>query len=159
MQVTLPMLAAAALLAACGQPNGARASLEGSLSAVLDMTYDQAFVETTATDVSVRFVRVRDAGEDMPFKVSAWTADLVLAPNASIDLAEPTASGQRGALSRTSQKDTKSTFPRISRGKLTLFQMPVSGKTVSGKFNITFEDGVDVASGRTVFANFSAKVP
>jgi hypothetical protein len=165
-------LAAALLaLAACGpqDPKVPRHRLEGSLGQVLDLGYDEVRVQLAPEDVSVLFVRVRasdgtaDAGastsEDYPFKVAV---DLLGAPPfgaVRVDLAEQDEAGvQRGVFSRNVLGDPRREFPAAVRSTLYFDRVPVEGGVVKGDFHVTFEDGIEAASGRTVFGSFDAKV-
>jgi hypothetical protein len=57
------------------------------------------------------------------------------------------------------QDEPPRAFPRILRGGLTFDKTPASGATVPGSFHVTFVNGTDVYSGRTLFGRFEATVP
>jgi hypothetical protein len=82
----------------------------------------------------------------------------------------------RGSLSRNVLDDPRTMFPpfrpcaeyapdggvlKPSCAELTLNNVPAQGKKLlaSGNFHVTFANGVDFASGRTVFATFDAEFP
>jgi hypothetical protein len=65
---------------------------------------------------------------------------------------------QRGQLSRFVLNDPVQTFPPIQRGDFYVTGNPVLGKNVGGYFTVTFTEGIDEASGRTVYGGFTAKV-
>ena len=148
--------------------------LEGSLSQVMDLGFDEARVGVASTDISITFVRIRPLGgsevsedggtemvgttEDYPLKVAyRLLGDPV---GGRVDLASLDMNGaQRGVASRLVANDPRNVLPLILRGTM-YFDRPLDpGATVGGDFHITFENGIDAASGRTVFATtFQAKV-
>lgn len=145
--------------------------LEGSLSQVMDVGYDEARVLLSAADVSLLFVRVRPLGspsaddggavgqsEDYPLKIGyRLLGDPV---GGRVDLASLDMNGaQRGTVSRNVANDPRNTLPLILRGTL-YFDGPLDpNAVVGGDFHITFENGIEAASGRTVFSkSFSARV-
>ena len=178
-------LAAIALFAAilCGcsasgpKVKPARYQLEGSLSDVMDLGFDECFLDTTSPDeIAVRFVRKRgdnDAGalEDTPLKIVWAQAGQELITPSTIDLAEPRpddANRQRGIVSRNVLDDKRTVFPLMVRsdpaypkgpGRMSFLDQIKPDSSVRGVFNITFENGIDFANGRTVFGSFTAKVP
>lgn len=165
MRLWVP-LASAFALAACGNASGTRFVLEGSLSTLFDLGYDDAAIEQTADDIAVRFIRKRktvDGGaisEDIPLKVGAKLEGLTLAAKTPLNLAEAVPSGgQRGAATRNVFGDVRNLFPLFARAGLTFDTVPRAGKPVTGNFHITFDNGTDAASGRTVFGTFTARVP
>jgi hypothetical protein len=173
----------AGLVGAACQTSSAnpRYVLEGSLSQVLEMGYDEVRVLIAPEDLSLQFVRVRpidttdlDAGsatgtsEDYPFELTMglWGEDPP--GNRRVDLTELDMSGnQRGVYTRNVLNDPNTRFPnaRVQDGGVgpccaTIYfkTTPTPGVKVSGDFNVTFENGSDLASGRTVFGSFDAKV-
>jgi hypothetical protein len=139
------------LLSACG-PGG----LSGSLTEVMDLSYDAVELRQTADEVAVAFVR---SGGDTALQVTASLKDVTLTAGEPLNLAEKlTATTQRGVLSRNVRNDTTTRFPPLERGTLTLLALPVQGRTVSGRFNATFVQGPTEPYGRTVSGAFEAKV-
>jgi hypothetical protein len=155
--------------------------LEGSLSQVLEMGYDEVRVLIAPEDLSLQFVRVRpldttdlDAGtaagtsEDYPFELTMALRGEDPPGNRRIDLTELDLNGkQRGVYTRNVLNDPNTTFPdaRVQDGGVspccaTIYfkTTPSPGGKVSGDFNVTFENGSELASGRTVFGSFDAKV-
>jgi len=155
----------------------ARFQMEGSLTDVMELGWDECFIDTTAPDeIAVRFVRKRgenDAGalEDTPLKIVWAQAGQVLNTPSTIDLAEPRPDDpnrQRAVVSRNVLDDKRSVFPLMVRsdpnnpkgpGRMSFLDQILPDSTVRGTFNITFENGIDFANGRTVFGSFTAKVP
>lgn len=149
--------------------------LEGSLTQVMDLGYDEARILIAPEDVSLIFVRIRplssvdpgDGGtptmagttEDYPLKVAYRLLQDGLPSGGRVDLAAVDENGaQRGVLSRLVQNDPRNTLPPIIRGTIA-FDRPLDPDTVvSGDFHVTFENGVEAASGRTVFSKYSARV-
>jgi hypothetical protein len=140
-----------------------RFGLEGSLSVVMDLGWDECEIDTTSPDeISVRFVRNRKVGMDTPLKIVWAQAGQTLNTPATIDLAEmrpDDPNRQRTLVSRNVLDDKRTVFPRLVRGKMTFFDELRPDSTVKGQFNMTFENGIDFANGRTVFGPFTAKVP
>lgn len=157
---TLGLLLASA--SGCADP-----FVEGSLGSILDLHYDQVFVDTSADEVGVRFVQQHGAGtaagEDTVLRVTAWRTGIALFPNIDFDLAELiSGSTQRGTVSRSVTDDPRRTFPPIKVGELLLRDVPDptnSGMRIRGSFHVLFENGTEYASGHTVFANFEGRVP
>lgn len=177
-------LAAAGLGACGGDPRNppAKYRLEGSLGQVMDLGFDEARILVAPEDVSLVFVRIRplsggapsDGGlpdplasgvsEDYPLKIAWRLVDEQLPEvGARLDLTEPTSSSptapQRGTVSRNVANDPRTTFPRLSRGTLRLDRALDPDALVGGDFHLTFENGIEVASGRTAFSTaFTARV-
>ncbi len=155
---TVPLAAAACGPVQPGPPKPAHA-LEGSLSVLVDLGFDVAHVDVSDNDLAVRYGRKQGDGEDTVFKATAIISDLVLVQNGSIDLAEVLPSGvQRGLMSRDVLNDPRRAFPKLQRGRVILDRVPVSGENVNVDLAVTFEAGIDFASGRTVFGKFEANV-
>ena len=152
--------------------------LEGSLSQVMDLGYDEARILVAPEDISLLFVRthcqsavsddggVPDPGtrvgtiEDYPLKVAYRLLDEPISGARYVLEALPDGGGaQRGTLSRNVRNDPRNTLPNILRGEL-YFNAPLDPDAgVSGDFHVTFENGIEAASGRTVFStSFSARV-
>jgi hypothetical protein len=171
----LPALLLGGLMTGCGQgPH-----LEGSVAPLLDLRYDIARAASNANEVSITFI---DQLEPLPseepppedstppentvLKVAARLDDLQPTPGVEIDLAELLGEGedapQRGAISRSVLDEPVREFPRILRGGLTV-DKAIEGFTpcakVNGDFHVTFVNGTDVYSGRTIFGRFEATVP
>jgi hypothetical protein len=155
----LPALALLGLMTACGQgPH-----LEGSVTSLLDLRYETAEAQANEEEASVRFLTVQGAGENTILKVAARLDSLTLTPGVKIDLAEVLGdtpdSPQRGAVSRSVLDEPQREFPRLLRGGLTFDQALTPQSKVSGEFHVTFVNGTDVYSGRTIFGRFEATVP
>jgi hypothetical protein len=166
--------------AACGprpgEPTPPRFVLEGSLGQLMNLGYDEARIRLTTDTMSVDFVRTRPLGDstlpDGGMVMAGASEDFVLqvgylllgdtAPNNQrIDLTFLDANGaSRTTLARNVLNDPRRTFPPLRVGSLFLDRLPdpTAMNTVNGEFNLTFENGIEVASGRTVFGRFSAKV-
>jgi len=151
--------------------------LEGSLGQVMDLGYDEARILIAPEDVSLLFVRIRplsdgandDAGtgepmtgttEDYPLKVAYRLLGDMVPSGGRVDLASLDENQrQRGVLSRNVSNDPRNTLPAIVRGTLA-FDRPLDpGAEIHGDFHVTFENGIEAASGRTVFStSYTAKV-
>ena len=155
----LPALGLLGLMTACGQ--GPR--LEGSVTSLLDLRYESAEALADEDEASVRFLTVQGAGENTILKVSARLDELTLTPGVKIDLAELLGdtpdSPQRGTVSRSVLDEPQREFPRLLRGGLTFDQALAPQTQVTGEFHVTFVNGTDVYSGRTIFGRFEATVP
>ena len=155
----MPVRPTLLLLAFASNACGGLSQLEGSLGAIVDLTYSGAKAARTSEQVALQFVRSKGAGEDLVLQVTASLAGIQLTPNATLDLAELiSADVQRGSVSRNVLNDPRTTFPRLQRGRLRFRGALTQGQTVNGDFSITFMDGTDPASGRTVFGDFTAVV-
>ena len=181
-----PGLPAALLLCAGCNPQSLQGSLTAVLTlnytqATLSIAADQAAL-TFLRPVPVG--DVIDAGgaatsQDTVFKVVTYltgatlaaakgckadsdctTPELCFLNTCAFDLSQilPGTTQQRGQLSRFVLNDPVQTFPPIQRGDFYVSGNPVLGKNVGGYFTVTFTEGIDEASGRTVYAGFNAKV-
>lgn len=165
-----------ALLWACTNSTGRKPpkyKLEGSLTEFMGFGYDEVRFESSGTDLAFTFIRYRgedpDAGtpegEDVPLKVTVNTADLTPEELESLkfDLAADAGSGgldQRGVLSRNVLNDPQRSFTTLQRGGLQVDRLPTeSGQKCSGSFHVTFDPGIEVSSGRTLFGSFTAAAP
>ncbi|WP_257453056.1 hypothetical protein [Archangium lipolyticum] len=136
--------------------------LEGSVTPLLDLSYERAEAQASETEVSVSFLRPQGAGEDTLLKVAAKLEGTTLEPRVAIDLAQRvgnTEGPQRGTVSRSVLDEPARQFPAIARGELVFDGYLDSGKKVTGELHITFTNGTDVYSGRTIFGRFEATVP
>lgn len=180
-RVVLTVALAATALVACDQDptkKPPKFRLEGSLGQVMDLGYDEARILLAPEDLSLTFVRIRPLGggttedggvpeteemtgtsEDYPLKLAYRLLGEEL-DGGRLDLAALDPNGApRGVLSRNVQNDPRNTFPRLTRGTI-FFKRPLTPDTVvEGDFHITFENGVEAASGRTAFStSFQARV-
>jgi hypothetical protein len=183
---TSAWLLVAFLGAACGprpgEPRPPRFVLEGSLGQLMNLGYDEARIRLTTAPMSINtmsldFVRTRPLGDsslpDGGMVMAGASEDFVLQVgyllliddmppnNQRIDLTFLDANGApRTTLARNVLNDPRRTFPPLRVGSLFLDRLPdpMAMNTVNGEFNLTFENGIEVASGRTVFGRFSAKV-
>ncbi len=171
-------VAVALVCASCGpvDPKNppAKYTIQGSVSSVMTLLFDEVRITATEEDVSLLFVRARPLGatlldggqdtsgtsEDYPMKISYRLLGTAFPPKGRVDLAEliSESEGPRGIASRNVLNDPKRAFPPIRRGTLYVDRSIASNSSVNGDFNVTFADGTDVASGRTAFASFTAKV-
>lgn len=182
------LLVVAGLLVACSPAPGKQAppkfQLEGSLTQLMALGYDEARLRLDydpdnpqPTDtLGIEFVRLRPMGsdtlpdggmvmvqdsEDMVLKIGYQLAGDAPPANQRLDLTFLDENGvSRTTLSRNVLNDPRRSFPPLRVGSLFLDRRPdrVAMNTVNGEFNLTFENGIEVASGRTIFGKFSAKV-
>jgi hypothetical protein len=176
LRLTLVALVVSAA-SSCVDAKAAKYRLEGSLGQLMNLGYDEARLQLGPDDLSILFVRIHpldtlgptDSGstnmmvgtsEDYPFKVSVALLGQGPFGASRADLTMTDGNGNPvSTFSRDVLNDPNKAFPRASRGTLFLDKVPVVDQTVTGDFNVTFAEGVEVASGRTVFAkSFSAKV-
>ena len=176
------------VLSACsppGTPTPAKFRLEGSLTQLMTLGYDEARLRLDydpanpmpSDTLGIEFVRVRPLGsgtlddggmvnavgasEDIVLKIGYQLAGDAPPANQRLDLTFLDQNGaSRTTLSRNVINDPRRSFPPLRVGSLFLDRAPdrVARNTVRGEFNLTFENGIEVASGRTVFGSFSAKV-
>lgn len=159
MQVSLiPLLFLTGLLSACT----GHKTLEGSVTEYLDLTYERAEAQASKSEVTVSFLQPQGEGENTVLKVAARLEGVSLEPRAVIDLSQHVGGEtgpQRGAISRSVLDEPSRPFPALERGELVFDGYLDSGKTVTGEFHVTFVNGTDVYSGRTIFGRFEATVP
>ncbi len=161
MSRALPLLGLWALLSGCGNPDGAKHVLEGSVSAVMDLGWDHCTIEVTSEDVAVTFFRDKGTLHDVTLKVTYALLGQMLNTPSYVDLAEIRQDNMlpRGTVSRQTTGDPRQTFPNIRIGKLVFYDQIKAAAHVHGEFNVTFEDGIDFANGRTIFGPFDAQMP
>lgn len=151
-------LAASLALVACG-PGGPQ-QLDGSLTAVCDVSYTRATLVANDGYLSLRFLQARGEAEDVVLKVGVAIDGAV--PNHSIqyDLAEALAiGGQRGTATRNVLDDPEhTTFPELSRGSFRVDGDLTKLAKVKGEVSLTFVQGNVLGSGRAVFGSFEAEV-
>ncbi len=151
-----------ALSQGCGPSTGAKHALEGSLSVVMDLGWDECTLDPLSPgEISVRFIRNQNGAMNTPLKIVWAQAGQDLITPSTIDLAEmrpDDPNRQRSTLSRNVLDDSRTVFPLLIRGKMTFFDQIRPDATVKGQLNLTFENGIDFANGRTVFGPFTAKV-
>ena len=134
--------------------------VEGSVAELLDLTYEQAEARLSPEELSVRFTTQQGSGENTVLKVTARLKDHTFVSGTPIDLAETLVDGgQRGSVDRSVLDEPPRPFPAIARGSLLVRGTPTPGARVTGEFNVTFVNGTDVYSGRTLFGRFEATAP
>jgi hypothetical protein len=134
--------------------------VEGSVGELLDLGYEQAEARMSQEELSVRFIATQGTGENTILKVTARLRDLTFVSGTPIDLAATLVDGsQRGTVGRSVLDEPSRTFPAIARGSLLVHGTPTPGARVTGEFNVTFVNGTDVYSGRTLFGRFEATAP
>jgi hypothetical protein len=176
-------VAAAVYLGAlgCGPASGAKHRLEGSLSTIMNLDYDDAVLAYSGTQFTVSFKRRRTTlisncikeptSCDTPLAVTtrldpAPKADGgmdVLKGGTTYELPEMLSTGeQRGVISRNVLEDTRTQFPPLDVGEIRIDNVPHQGQglPLTGNFHVTFDRGIQFASGKTVFSNgFQAQFP
>ncbi len=134
-------------------------ALDGSLTEVVDLSYQRVEVVRAGDELAVNFVFPQGAGEDVVLRVSAYVLGTRMNPREPLDLTGEDPLGRvRGRVARSVQGDPLTTFPPLQRGSLTFRQELREGAVVDGNLNLTFENGTHAASGRTVFGRFEARV-
>lgn len=156
----LALSAVLAALCACSQEGG---ELEGSVSPLLDLRYQRAEAQWSPGELAIHFVTPQGSGVNTVLKVSARVGDMIpegYTGGLKIDLAEVLEGGaQRGAIGRSVLEEPVRSFPQLARGTLTVLSTPVEpGSRIDGEFHVTFVNGTDVYSGRTIFGSFEATV-
>lgn len=173
MSLRTATLLAGALLASCGE--GARFRLEGSLTQLMDLGYDEVRLQPSVNDVALVFIRVTqgnlvtgpDGGTDgtrtevrsFPLQVTFPTlADGGIPWDGRLDLAaRDEQMNPVAVVTRNVANDPRNRFPFITIGTLFLQGRNERDAPISGDFHITFEPGREPASGRTVFGSFSGR--
>lgn len=154
------LCAALVALCACGAEGG---ELEGSVSTLVDLRYQRVEAQWSPGELSINFVTPQGTGVNTILKVSAQVGDMIPEGYTGplvIDLAQALEGGaQRGAIGRSVLDEPARTFPPLARGTLTVDGTPVEpGSRISGDFHVTFVNGTNVYSGRTIFGSFEATV-
>jgi hypothetical protein len=146
----------ALLFTACG----GLAPLDGSLTAVCDVSYTRSTLEVVPNGLALRFLRARGAAEDTVLKVFVTVEGETPAAPTRWDLAEAMASGgQRGSATRNVLDEPQNTsFPALSRGSFRIEQGLTQATRVTGEVSLTFVTGNVLGSGRAVFGPFDAEV-
>ncbi|MBJ6761108.1 hypothetical protein JGU66_10070 [Myxococcaceae bacterium JPH2] len=148
-------------LTACGDKEGG--ALEGSVTPLLDLRYQRSEARVGEGELSISFLQDQGAGSNTVLKVSARVDDMLpegYTDSLDIDLAQVLDNGaQRGTVGRSVLDEPVRDFPKLARGNLFVRTIPQPGSRVSGEFNVTFVNGTDVYSGRTIFGRFEATVP
>lgn len=157
----LALASVLAALCACGDEGG---TLEGSVAPLLDLKYRRAEAVLAEGELSINFVTPQGSGVNTVLKVSARVADMLpegYTGPLDINLAEVMEGGsQRGVIGRSVLDEPVRVFPQLERGSLVVDRMPTEpGQRVSGDFHVTFVNGIDIYSGRTIFGSFEATVP
>jgi hypothetical protein len=168
MSFKLHRLLVLMLLLACG---GGGHSLEGSLTKVMDLKFDKAVLAFSGQEFSVNFEKKKGMGFDTVLTVTTRLEQAplpdggmdVLRGNTTYNLAEKLSSDiQRGVVSRNVLDDPRTMFPPLRVGELYIKNVPMQGQNLFsvGSFHVTFEDGVEFASGKTCFTDrFDAEFP
>lgn len=156
------LLLGAALLASsgCSSEGG---ELEGSVAPLMDLRYQRAEAQWSPGELAINFVTPQGSGVNTVLKVSAFVGDML--PEGydgplDINLAEALEGGvQRGAIGRSVLDEPARTFPQLEVGTLKVNSTSVAPSSrISGEFHVTFVNGTDVFSGRTIFGSFEATV-
>lgn len=153
----LALCVAAVLASACG-PGGPQ-QLDGSLTAVCDVSYDRATLQATDGYLSLRFLQKRGEAEDVVLKVGVSIEGAVPSHAVQYDLAQEMAGGQRGTATRNVLAEPENTtFPPLSRGTFRVDGDMTKALKVKGEVSLTFVQGNVLGSGRAVFGAFEAEV-
>ncbi|MBI5543446.1 MAG: hypothetical protein HY901_06125 [Deltaproteobacteria bacterium] len=146
---------AAAMALALGSCSGP--SLDGSLSEAFDLSFSSMLIRRSEKALQLSYLK--SEGREVVVAVTVATEGLGLKPGARVELGGEYAPGHpRTVVSRAVDGEPVRTLPPVLKGTLTVDQLPTSGSTVTGDFSVSFGEGGDVGSGRTLFGNFSAKV-
>lgn len=142
------------VLAACGSGS----SLEGSVSDLIPLDFDQVQVQIGGDAVAIIYLKALPGGggNDTVFKVTANTSGLDLSQPLQINLVELVGKAIRGAASRAVSGDDRRTFSDLERGFIRFDDVPAVGNKVSGSFSCTFAQGAGFGAGKTAFGDFSA---
>lgn len=154
--------AAAVLVASsgCASEGG---ELEGSVSSLIDLKYERVDAQWSPGELAISFVTPQGSGINTKLKVSAVVGDMIpegYTGPLDINLAEVLEGGaQRGAIGRSVLDEPARTFPQLEVGQLKVDSTATEpGSRITGDFHVTFINGTDVVSGRTIFGSFEATV-
>lgn len=156
MSRALAALALVLTVSACGPEEHA---LEGSLSEVVNLRFRDADLTLGESELALRFIAPQGAGENVVLRVTASTLGTSVDAQETLDLAELDPVGaQRGRITRAVHEDPLTELPPLQRGGLVFDRSPLAGERVTGSLHVTFAQGTELASGRTVFGSFEARV-
>jgi len=137
----------------------------------MDLGYDDVVLTYGGTDFTISFRRKKGMGYDTTLAVATRLEQMPypdggmdkLAGGYTYQLPELLSDGMpRGVVSRNVLDDPRTKFPPIRVGEMHIVNVPEQGQglVAGGDFHVTFENGVDFASGKTVFSNgFGAQFP
>ncbi len=129
----LGLAAAAAVALSASACADAPNTLNGSLSDVYDIHFEQVRARLYSSELAIEYVDVTGA---VPVRVTLRLADAVVTPDTSYDLTEV------GDITGRSDSDVE--IPRFSTGKLDLDDYePVSGALISGEFRSKYATSRD----------------
>ncbi|WP_241758675.1 hypothetical protein [Pyxidicoccus parkwayensis] len=161
-RIARALLVGAALVASsgCSSEGG---DLEGSVSALIDLHYERAEAQWSPGELAISFITPQGSGVNTVLKVSAVVGDMIpegYTGPLDINLAEVLGDGaQRGAVGRSVLDEPARTFPQLEVGALKVGSTATEpGSRITGDFHVTFVNGTDVFSGRTIFGSFEATV-
>jgi hypothetical protein len=143
-------------LSACGA--GGPVPLDGSLTAVMDVTYTRVTLGATDGYLSLRFHQARGEAEDIVLKVGVIIDGAVPDHSVQYDLAEPMMGGQRGTATRNVLDDPTTQLPPLSRGFFRADGDLTKLTRVTGEVSLTFAQGSTPGAGRAVFGPYEAEV-
>lgn len=134
---------------------GANADLSGTLASSLDLSFTSTRALLGSATLEIDFLR--SDGRDVVMKLLVDTRQVDW--TSAVQLGGLVAAGvPRATVSRSVASEAAHTFPPISSGKLNVDTAPSIGATLHGAFMLTFDLGGNVGSGRTLSAEFFAKV-
>jgi hypothetical protein len=146
------------ILLSCGSGKAFH-TLEGSLSTVMDLGYDESEMTYSDTEFTISF-KIRRGNRNMSCSMSS-NCDTVASVTTRLEQVPYPDGGMdllRGSKTWGLTEDL-TMFPTIRIGEMHIGNVPRAGLTAAGNFHVTFTNGVEFASGKTLFTDrFDAKV-
>ena len=142
--------------AACSPPN----TLQGSLSELVDLTFEKVEVQVSPNLLLIQFQHSpKGGGLEIPFQMELTPPPgKALANGVVLDLSKIDGNGNpETRCSREATNDPRHTLPPVKIGSLTLATDFAPGDTAAGEFHILFGTGGDVGEGRTLNGTFSVQ--
>lgn len=132
-------------------------SLDGSLAEAFDLSYSSILIRQSPSAVQVTYLRSH--GNEVVMRITVATEGVDLSSGVSINLAGEWSAGHpRAAVSRAVDGEPVRQLPPVVKGELRLNDAVVPGKDLSGSFAVSFGEGGDLGSGRTLNGHFSGTV-
>ncbi len=138
------------LLAGC-----ASAALDGSISEALDLSFSST--QILKNDKALQIDYLRSDGREVVMRITVVTEGVDLSK--TVELGGEYAPGHpRASVSRAVDGEVVMVLPPIAKGTLDLDHAPQIGQDLSGSFGLSFGQGGDVGSGRSLSGKFDGMV-
>lgn len=137
-------------LGACTDP-----ALDGSISEAFDLSFSSMRIVQSENALQIDYLR--SEGHEVVIRLVVVTEGLDFSKEVQLG-GEYRPGHARATVSRAVDGEPVRVLPPVSKGSLKLDHAPEIGKDLGGTFNLSFGQGGDVGSGRTLSGRFSAAV-